>query len=67
MKDVIKFLKEQGAQVSEGYRERIEEWRGWYRGQVKHFHEYAVFNGQKRVNSPPADAGYAEEGGRGLG
>jgi hypothetical protein len=49
MKDVIKFLKEQGAQVSEGYRERIEEWRGWYRGQVKHFHEYAVFNGQKRV------------------
>lgn len=50
MKDVLKFLKEKGAQVSESYRERIEEWRGWYRGDVKNFHEFAVFNGQKRVN-----------------
>ena len=47
---VIKtFLESKGAIVDEAYRAKIEEWREWYRGKVKDFHEYKIFNGQKRL------------------
>ena len=31
-------------------KEYIEQWKSWYRGNVRKFHNYFIYNGQKKVN-----------------
>ena len=49
MNDILTFLKSIGAIVDEKHRARVEEWRAWYSGHVAKFHDYHIYNGQKRV------------------
>lgn len=55
------FLKKQGAIISEDYGAYLEEWRCWYRGKVKGFHDYLVYNGTKRVPQRRFSLGMAKK------
>lgn len=42
------FIKSLGyRQVPSNYRDRIEMWKSWYKGDVEKFHHYTVYNGEK--------------------
>ena len=41
--------------------ELLALWRSWYEGNVKHFHNYRVYNGQKRVLCRRAGLGMAKK------
>ena len=41
--------------------ELLALWRSWYEGNVKHFHSYRVYNGQKRVLCRRAGLGMAKK------
>lgn len=41
--------------------ERLALWRSWYEGEVRHFHCYRVFNGQKRLLCRRASLGMAKK------
>ena len=28
----------------------IEQWKSWYKGNVKDFHNYFIYNGKKKIN-----------------
>ena len=61
MTKIMTFLKSKGAVVDEGIREHIETWRCWYRGLVPNFHNYEIFNGQKRVPNRRLSLGMAKK------
>ena len=44
-----------------GMEEHLALWRSWYQGNVKHFHSYRVYNGQKRVLCHRAGLGMAKK------
>ena len=44
-----------------GMEEHLALWRSWYQGNVKHFHGYRVYNGQKRVLCHRAGLGMAKK------
>ena len=44
-----------------GTEARLALWRSWYTGEVRHFHSYRVFNGQKRVLCRRASLGMAKK------
>lgn len=46
---VIQYLKDKGYTPAEPLTEQ-ETWLSWYRGEVKGFHDYTVYNGQKKVS-----------------
>lgn len=45
------FFSEQGYDISEkiNWNKYIELWETWYKGKVKRFHSYYIYNGQKKV------------------
>lgn len=48
--NIIKKLKDKGFDTVPGeFYGRIAAWDSWYEGDVKGFHDYTVFNGQKRL------------------
>ena len=48
--NVIQKLKEMGYEtVEESWYSYVDQWEKWYEGNVKGFHDYSVWNGQKRV------------------
>jgi len=60
--DVTTKLKELGyTTIEESWYTRVEEWQKWYRGNVKGFHDYRVWNGQKKVNCQRYSLGMAKK------
>lgn len=48
--NIFEKLKERGFDtVPESFYSNISVWGSWYDGDVKNFHRYSVFNGQKKV------------------
>lgn len=48
--DVIDYLQKQGYKtINSEYYAAIDGWDSWYRGNVKDFHHYKVYNGKKFV------------------
>ena len=48
---VIIKLNELGyTTISEAFYEKVAEWKSWYQGNVKGFHDYRVRNGERMVN-----------------
>lgn len=45
------FFQSKGYDISEklNWDKNIELWESWYKGKVKKFHDYYIYNGQKRV------------------
>lgn len=56
-----KMLKalEVGSPISAMHK-KIEEWEGWYRGNIKSFHNYQVFNGKRTINRTRASLNMAK-------
>jgi len=50
-KALKKFLEDRGFKPNDSLSGEIEKWKTWYRGNVKGFHNYTVWNGKKSVNS----------------
>ncbi len=47
---IFQILRDKGfSTVPEGFYDRISLWRSWYDGDVRGFHDYKVYNGQKTL------------------
>lgn len=47
--------------TTENYRTVIANWYSWYRGKVKKFHNFFVYNGQKKVNQERLSLGMGKK------
>lgn len=49
--DLQQFFQSKGYDISEklNWDKQLDLWESWYRGKVKKFHNYYIYNGQKRV------------------
>ena len=45
------FFSKQGYDISEklNWEKYIDIWESWYRGKVRKFHNYYIYNGQRKV------------------
>lgn len=60
--NVVQKLKELGYKtIEESWYTRVEGWQKWYKGNVEGFHDYRVWNGQKRVNCHRYTLGMAKK------
>ena len=59
---VIDKLKELGyTTIPKEFYQRVDDWRSWYQGNVKGFHRYMRYNGNKKVNVQRATLGMAKK------
>lgn len=59
---VIDKLKELGyTTIPEEFYQRVDDWRSWYQGNVKGFHRYKRYNGNKKVNVQRATLGMGKK------
>lgn len=60
--NILKILNEKGFDtIPQGFYSQIEKWKSWYDGNVKDFHNYQVFNGQKHVQCQRYTMGMAKK------
>ena len=60
--NIFEKLKERGFDtVPESFYTNIGVWKSWYEGEVKDFHRYKVFNGQKQVQCRRYTMGMAKK------
>lgn len=58
------FLKKEynyNPDLKEAIKTYIEQWKSWYSGNVKSFHNYFIYNGQKKVKQQRYTLGMAKE------
>lgn len=59
---VIDKLKELGyTTIPKEFYQRVDDWRSWYQGNVKGFHRYKRYNGNKKVNAQRATLGMGKK------
>lgn len=59
---IIKKLKELGYNpINADFYKKIDDWKSWYQGDVKHFHRYRVRNGDKLVTCKRYTLGMAKK------
>ena len=60
--DIFGKLRELGYKTCpEDFYRNIDVWKAWYDGDVKNFHHYRVYNGQKRLNCTRYGLGMAKK------
>ena len=60
--NIFEKLKERGFDtVPESFYSNIGVWKSWYDGEVKNFHQYKVYNGQKHVQCHRYSMGMAKK------
>ena len=61
--NILEKLRELGFKTipAEYYEQGVDVWRSWYEGKVKDFHQYRVYNGQKRVRMERYSCGMAKK------
>lgn len=60
--NIFEVLKSRGfSTVPENFYSYVDVWRSWYENDVKKFHTYKVFNGQKRVKCRRYSLGMAKK------
>jgi len=47
---LVKFLQDRNYIINESMNTYIETWKSWYRGDVKGFHDYRVWNGLNQIS-----------------
>lgn len=58
------FLTKQygyNADIKDALRTYIEQWKSWYKGNVRSFHNYYIYNGQRKVNKKRFTMNMAKE------
>lgn len=59
-KQVIEYLKRKQVKViEEDIEQKLETWRDWYKGKVETFHNYKVYQGQKKLTLDRKSLGMA--------
>lgn len=59
---ITDYLKERGYDtIDSNFYNRIDVWRSWFDGDVRNFHDFKVFNGQKRVQCHRYSVGMAKK------
>lgn len=48
-------------QVKDDIKTYIEQWKSWYKGNVKNFHNYFIYNGKRKVNQKRLTMNMAKE------
>lgn len=62
MNSIIQQLDRMGYNtIDDGWYDRIADWDKWYKGNVEHFHDYSVWNGQHRVKCHRYSLGMAKK------
>lgn len=62
MTGIIKILKDKGFDtITESFYGQIDIWKSWYDGNVKDFHNFTVFNGQKSLQCRRYTLGMAKK------
>ena len=59
-----KFLQDNynyNPEVKDNIKTYIEQWKSWYQGSVKSFHNYFIYNGQRKVNKKRLTLNMAKE------
>jgi len=59
-----KFLQDRynyNPEVKDNIKTYIEQWKSWYAGNVKSFHNYFIYNGQRKVNKKRFTLNMAKE------
>lgn len=60
--DIFAKLRELGFKTCpEAFYSRVAEWKSWYDGDVPKFHEYSVYNGQKKIKMHRYGLGMAKK------
>ena len=60
--DIFGKLKELGFKTCpEDFYSKVGEWKEWYDGDVAKFHDYTVYNGQKRISMHRYGLGMAKK------
>lgn len=59
--NIIEWLTKQGYNVDNSMESHIDTWRSWYEGDVKDFHYYRVYNGQKSIHCKRKTLGMAKQ------
>lgn len=58
------FLKERynySSDAKDFIKSYVEEWKGWYKGNVRRFHNYYIYNGQRKVKQKRYTMNMAKE------
>lgn len=50
LEDFLKKEYQYNSTIKDNMKTYIEQWKSWYVGNVKAFHNYYIYNGQKKVN-----------------
>lgn len=61
---VEKYLQDNynyNPEIKDNIKTYIQQWKSWYQGNVRSFHNYYVYNGQKRVNKKRYTLNMAKE------
>ena len=59
-----KFLQDNynyNPEVKDNIKTYIEQWKSWYAGNVKSFHNYFIYNGQRKVSKKRFTLNMAKE------
>ena len=61
---IEKFLQDNynyNPDIKDNIKSYIEQWKSWYRGNVRSFHNYFIYNGQRKVNKKRFTMNMAKE------
>ena len=61
---IEKFLQDNynyNPEIKDNIKTYIEQWKSWYRGNVRSFHNYFIYNGQRKVNKKRFTLNMAKE------
>ena len=61
LEDFLKKTYNYNSEIKDAIKTYIEQWKSWYAGNVKQFHNYFVYNGKKKVNQKRFTMNMAKE------
>ena len=61
LEDFLQKTYNYNPDVKDAIKTYITQWKSWYQGNVKSFHNYYIYNGQKRVNKKRFTMNMAKE------
>lgn len=61
LEDFLKKTYNYNPETKDNIRTYIEQWNSWYKGNVRSFHNYFIYNGQRKVNKKRFTMNMAKE------
>lgn len=61
LEEFLKKMYGYNPEIKNSIRTYIEQWKSWYKGNVRSFHNYFIYNGQRKVNKKRFTMNMAKE------